>query len=98
MARDSLGVAWVDFIQYIMMLDEHLAVFICENQAQVLWYMSFLLFRELILRHFMTILCFLHGWVARDSLWVAWVDFIQYIMMLDEHVAVFIFENQAQGL
>ena len=76
-ARDSLGLAWVDFIQYSMVLNEHVAVFIFENQAQGLCYMSFLLFCELILRNFMTILSFLHGWVARDSLGVAWVDLTQ---------------------
>ena len=32
-----------------MMLDEHVALFIFENQAQALWYMSFKLFHELIL-------------------------------------------------
>ena len=81
-----------------MMLDEHVALFIFENQAQALWYMSFKLFHELILRHFMSILSFLHGWVARDFLGVTWDDFIQYSMTLDEHVALFIFENQAQAL
>ena len=82
-ARDFLGVTWDDFIQYSMVLDEHLVVFIYENQAQGLWYMSFLVFREQILGHFMTILSFLRGWVARDCLCMAWVDFIQYSMMFD---------------
>ena len=60
--------------------------------------MSFLVFLKLILRHFMTILSFLCFCGARDSLGVTWDDFIQYSMMLDEHVAVFIFEKQGQGL